>query len=206
MKIERRTASLTEFRVVTEGDNRRLVGHAAVFDKLSEDLGGWRERIAKGAFAGVLGDDVRALWNHDPNHLLARTAAGTLRLSEDDAGLAMDLDPPDTTTGRDLLVLVDRGDVREMSFGFQVGDDEWITEGDQTTRVITRVARLWDVSPVTYPAYPDTDIAAHQYRAYMERVGKNPPPLPHEHRCSGCGGTLATANDLRRLHVALLDR
>ncbi len=208
MKIERRSAPVREFRAVREDDKPpRLTGYAAVFDSLSEDLGGFRERIAKGAFSAVLGDDVRGLWNHDANFLLGRTASGTLRLAEDDAGLAIDLDLPDTAFARDLGVLIERGDVREMSFAFTVGDDVWTAEGDEVTRTITRIDRLYDVSPVTFPAYPDTSVAARAFADWCKREGRTPPKIEaHDHRCRACGGDFATATDLRRLRLDVLER
>lgn len=208
MKIERRSAPVREFRAVREDDKPpRLTGYAAVFDSLSEDLGGFRERIAKGAFAAVLGDDVRSLWNHDPNFLLGRTASGTLRLAEDEVGLAIENDMPDTAFARDLGVLIDRGDVREMSFAFTVGDDVWTAEGDEVTRTITRIDRLYDVSPVTFPAYPDTSVAARAFADWCKREGRTAPKIEtHDHRCRACGGDFATATDLRRLRLDVLER
>jgi len=134
-----------------------IVGHAAVFNKLSENLGGFQERINTGAFDDVLGDDVRAFFNHDPNHLLARSSSGTLRLSTDEEGLKYEFDVPDTTSGRDLLVSMKRGDITQSSFAFTVEDDSWESENGMNIRTIKKVKRLYDVSPVSIPAYPDAD-------------------------------------------------
>ena len=134
-----------------------IVGHAAVFDKLSENLGGFQERIDKGAFDDVLDNDVRAFFNHDPNHLLARSTSGTLRLSTDDKGLKYEFDVPDTTSGRDLLVSMKRGDITQSSFAFTVEDDSWNMENGMDVRTINKVKRLYDVSPVSIPAYPDAN-------------------------------------------------
>jgi len=160
MGIEVRTmASKIEWRV-DEGDTGATIkGHAAVFDMLSEEMMGFREKVAPGAFASSLerGDDVRALFNHDPNFVLGRTKSGTLRLSEDDIGLAIEIDAPLTQTIRDLVLEpIRRGDVDQMSFGFIVIEDAWNREDN--IRTIMDV-ELFDVSPVTYPAYPDTDVA-----------------------------------------------
>lgn len=172
MPIERRIVS-SEIRVERRGkdDAPRIIGHAAVFDSLSENLGGFREVIAKGAFDGVLEDDVRALFNHEPDNILGRTSAGTLSIGIDRRGLTYEIDPPDTTVARDLLVSLERGDVRESSFAFEVarGGDEWDEDDNGVLiRTITRFKRLWDVSPVTFPAYPDTDVAKRSMAAFVD--------------------------------------
>lgn len=141
----------------TEDVTTTIVGHAAVFDKLSENLGGFQERINKNAFDDVLDNDVRAFFNHDPNHLLARSTSGTLRLSTDNEGLKYEFDVPDTTTGRDLLVSMKRGDITQSSFAFTVEDDSWEVENGMDVRTINKVKRLYDVSPVSIPAYPDAN-------------------------------------------------
>lgn len=97
-----------------------LAGYAAVFGEWSEDLGGFRERIAPGAFQNTLSGDVRALWNHDPAFVLGRTTNGTLRLAEDDRGLRVEIDPPAGALFDSFLENVRRGDVTPMSFGFSV--------------------------------------------------------------------------------------
>ena len=134
-----------------------VVGHAAVFDTLSENLGGFQERISPKAFDGVLDNDVRAFFNHDPNYLLARSTSGTLRLGVDSTGLKYEFDVPDTTVGRDLLISMERGDVTQSSFAFTVEEDSWNIENGQDIRTINKVKRLYDVSPVSIPAYPDAN-------------------------------------------------
>lgn len=134
-----------------------ISGHAAVFGSLSSDLGGFREKIAPGAFSRAIRDkhDTRALFNHDPNRVLGRTPK-TLRLREDSVGLKVEIDPPKSEAG--LLELMERGDVSQMSFGFVVTDDAW----DETPHGNVRTVRdvdLLDVSVVTYPAYAQTDAA-----------------------------------------------
>ena len=120
------------------------------------------ERVMPGAFDRVLarGDDVAGLWDHDLGQLLGRTASGTLRLSQDQRGLAFELDLPDTQLGRDTLALVERGDVTGASIGFAVGDgvEVWRREGGIDVREIHSVGFLRDVSAVTFPAFEDTEV------------------------------------------------
>lgn len=147
----------------------KLVGHAAVFNSLSEDLGGFREKIAPGAFKNAItGSDVRALFNHDPNFVLGRTISGTLRLSEDEKGLRIENDLPDTQQARDLMVSVGRGDINQMSFGFTVNKQQWEEDGEGVvTRTLLDVD-LFDVSVVTYPAYPKTDAAIRSLEEFKK--------------------------------------
>ena len=162
--VERRFAPLArvELRAKDEADDGgvpRMGGLAAVFDRRSENLGGFVEQIAPGAFSDVLEDDVRFLVNHDPNLLLARTTAGTLTVREVDEGLEYEADPAPTSYARDLATLMERGEVSQSSFAFRVAykGDEWDEDPDTglLVRTITRFAALYDVSAVTYPAYPD---------------------------------------------------
>lgn len=181
-EIERRTVVLDEIRIEKREDGKpRMVGHAAVFNQLSEDLGGFREQIMPGSFAEAIEkDDVRALWNHNADHVLGRKASGTLTLAEDARGLAIEILPPDTQMGRDLVTLMERGDVNQMSFGFQVrpGGQDWAKDDNsQVVRTIKRV-RLFDVSPVTFPAYPQTDVAVRELRAWIQAQA----PAPSGHR------------------------
>ena len=153
----------TEWRVMRgEGEPVKIAGHAAVFDQLSDPIMGFREKIAPGAFRKSIRrkDDVRALWNHDPNYVLGRTKSGTLRLKEDNIGLAIEIQPPDTQWANDLVTTIERGDVDQMSFGFVVIKEEWNEDHKkgETTRTLEEVD-LFDVSPVTVPAYPQTNVA-----------------------------------------------
>ena len=170
MDFERRSFSLDEIRIAkNENGTPVIVGHAAVFNQLSGDLGGFREQIAPGAFADALTDDVRALFNHNPDYVLGRNVAKTLRMSEDARGLAIEIDPPDTQVARDLMVSMARGDITQMSFGFTVrpNGQNWAKDEDgKTIRTLTKL-RLFDVSPVTYPAYPQTDVAVRSFSEYL---------------------------------------
>ncbi len=157
MAYERRTAN-DSVELRTEGETVVAVGYAAVFNSLSSNLGGFCEDIRPGAFAKTLQEsDTRAMWNHDPNHLLGRVSAGTLRLAEDDHGLAYEVDLPKTTLGRDIAELLRRGDVTGSSFGFRVIEDSWgESESGFPLRTLNQVS-LRDVGPVSLPAYADTE-------------------------------------------------
>lgn len=151
----------TEIRAETNQDAPTLNGYAAVFNELSQVLwGSFREKIDKGAFANTLTDDVRALWNHDTNLPLGRTKSGTLRLAEDAHGLRVEIDPPDTQAGRDAVASIKRGDVDAMSFGFDVLEDTWDRDADGMMIRTLRKIKLYEVSPVVFPAYPQTSISA----------------------------------------------
>lgn len=153
-----------ELRAAAGEAPAQLVGHAAVFNSLSVDLGMFREQVDPEAFDRSLadGDDVRALWNHDPGLVLGRTASGTLTLGTDERGLTFQVTPPDTVWARDLLVSVERGDVSQASFGFLMRKDTWDEEsGPLPIRTLLDV-KLLDVSPVTYPAYAATDTVAQR--------------------------------------------
>lgn len=161
-KVRERRYFNVEMRA--EGDARKMVGHAALFDSPSQDLGGFIEVIKRGAFKKTIQEsDVRALWNHDDNFVLGRTKSGTLKLAEDEHGLVVEIDPPDTTWARDLAVSMERGDVDQMSFAFSVVKENWTRGADGTTLREIHEARLYDVSPVTYPAYEDTRIALRKH-------------------------------------------
>ena len=157
---ERRVAHVADLERRRDNGKPKISGHAAIFDRLSADLGGFRERIAPGAFTRAIREhqDVRALFNHDPNRVLGRVPR-TLKLREDSVGLAVEIEPPSSERG--LLELMERGDVSQMSFGFVVRDEKW-QPGEPDLRTILDVD-LFDVSVVTYPAYPQTDAAVRSH-------------------------------------------
>ena len=147
-----------EIRAET-GDSPKIKGYAAVFNQWSEDLGGFREIVKPGAFKKTIKEaDVKALFNHDPNFVLGRNTSGTLALAEDSKGLAIEIDPPDTQWARDLVTSIDRGDIDQMSFGFRTVKDKWIDEKDEQLQRELLEVELYDVSPVTFPAYPQTTV------------------------------------------------
>ncbi len=154
-----------------EGKAPRIVGYAAVHDKLSENLGGFREKIAPGAFDRCLERcDVRALINHDANLLMGRTSAGTLQLHSDDAGLAMEISPPDSEMARHYLAAIERGDMTGASFSFTLDEDgdTWEEDDDgRIVRTVRSVRDIFDVGPVTFPAYLDTTVASRSLKSLV---------------------------------------
>ena len=156
-KIETRVFT-NDFEVRETADGMTLTGYAARFNEPSEPLP-FLERIAPGAFKRSLRakNDIKLLWNHDSSMVLGSTRSGTLRLSEDELGLRVEADLPDTQAGRDAKVLIQRGDVTGFSFGFTVppNGDSWNADGTERT---LKSVRLLEVSTgVAFPAYPSTN-------------------------------------------------
>ena len=172
-----------ETRVSKKGKRNIIEGHAAVFNELSEDLGGFREKINPGAFDDVLDN--------------ARTSSGTLKLSTDKRGLKYSFDVPDTTAGRDLLVSMKRGDITQSSFAFQVESDTWNTTSKGEIRTIEKVSRLFDVSPVSIPAYPTANDLSIAQRSRMTHKDKT--KMKQESEYENC-------NDLLQLKINILKR
>ena len=171
-KTEKRFFNI-ETRISKRAKKNIVTGHAAIFGQLSEDLGGFKEKIKVGAFDGVLKNDVRAFFNHDPNFLLARTTSGTLKLAVDKMGLSYSFEVPDTTAGRDLVISMERGDITQSSFAFMVEKDSWSEQDGQEIRTIEKVGRLFDVSPVSIPAYPqanDLVVAKRSRMTYKDKT------------------------------------
>jgi len=177
MEIERRDYELAdadELVVETRSDGRAaIVGYAAVYNRLSLDLGGFREEILPGAFDRILskrGKDVVALFNHDSNIVLGRSSSGTLELSSDEKGLKYVVTPP--VSRADVLELIQRRDVRGSSFAFTVEpkNESFRTgEDGKAIRQIREVSGLYDVGPVLNPAYPATSasVAMRSYEAWL---------------------------------------
>lgn len=165
-KIQRRDSGL-ELRAETREDGSMVVrGYAAKYSSDSNDLGGFIETIEPGAFDEVVkNSDVVALVNHDPNNLLGRTP-GTLSLRSDKTGLLMELDIPDTEYGRSTYNSIQRGDLKGQSFSFSDFEADW--NPDFTRRNITRINKLYDVGPVTFPAYDDTSVSARDRVSAMD--------------------------------------
>jgi HK97 family phage prohead protease len=175
MKIMENRKITSQFEVRSEGEGKTLVGYAAVFESEAELYPGFFESISRGAFDDVLENDVRALIDHESGKILGRTASGTLRISTDEKGLRYEIDLPDTSYANDLAVSLKRGDVRESSFGFTVKKDTVIEETREglpvIKRTIEKIGKLYDVSPVTFPAYKDTEA---QLRNETSKKGRNP--------------------------------
>lgn len=160
MDLEKRIFTVNEFRAVEDNGIPKITGYAALFNVWSQDLGGFVETIEPGAFTRSLqnGADVRAVINHDPNLILGRSKAGTLNLVEDDIGLRVEIVPPDTQYARDLMTSIKRGDIDQMSFQFKTIDDDVRWDGNLVKRSLKQVD-LFDVAPVTFPAYPQTSVS-----------------------------------------------
>jgi len=145
---------------VREEDGEMIIeGYAALYNS-ETDLGVFRESISPGAFDDVLNDDVRALINHDPSLILGRSSAGTLELSTDEHGLKYRVKLGEQQYAKDLYTSIKRGDISQSSFAFTIEDQTW--SEDRSTRKVEKVAKLLDVSPVTYPAYKSATVAARK--------------------------------------------
>jgi hypothetical protein len=160
--IERRYHT-TEFEHRTDGDTLIITGYALKWESRSKNLGGFKERVAPGATTRTIAEgDIRALFNHDPNLILgrSRSRSGTLRLSNDDTGTLYEVTGDlRQTYVRDLAIALERGDITQSSFAFRtVGPDgdSWDEDEDGFLLRTLREIQLFDVSPVTYPAYEDS--------------------------------------------------
>ena len=157
-----------------EGGQRVLTGYAVKWEMKSVPMGyfqRFKEQFKRGAFTESLtNDDQKALWSHDTSKVLGRTKNGTLRLFEDDLGLRFELDLPDTTLGDDAYKSIKRGDVDGVSFGFSMLKQEWDeSDPDNVVRTVTK-AKLLEISPVAFPAYPDSQVAARSHDPYQEHM------------------------------------
>lgn len=161
---------------IREGGNEPTIrGHAAIFNSMSEDLGGFREVVLPTAFDSAVNgiEDVRALVDHDPGKVLGRNRAGTLKLEKDDKGLLITITPPKTSVGHDIIESIRRGDIDAMSFGFEVPRDgaRWEIHEGEDIRYLTNV-KLREVSVVAFPAYTDTDVAVRSLSCWKQREWK----------------------------------
>jgi hypothetical protein len=168
-----------QVRTGTTEKEKHLTGHGAVYDRWSVDLGGFKELFEQGSFTeSIQKDDIRSLQNHDPHYILGRTKSGTLTLEEDKKGVKFDDLLPETSYASDLLVSVERKDVTGCSIIFSVDakDERWFVDGEEAEfldalmamwdekkhKVERRISKasMYDIGPVTFPAYPQTDVKA----------------------------------------------
>ena len=162
VRIEKRAADDT-------ADLYEIEGEAAVYNSTA-DIGWFTEEILPGAFDQVVNDDVRCLFNHDPNLILARSnqGQGTLKLVLSDTGLRYQYTTPDITYARDLQKSIELGNVDKSSFSFRVEEEIWHErEGQPDHRQIVKFSRLYDVAPVTFPAYNDTSVSKRSHDAFL---------------------------------------
>lgn len=163
---------ITEIRAEDKGSG--LVEGIAAVVGVETDMRWYNEKIERGAFDDVMNDDVAALFNHDPNFVLARSkeGKGTLELFLNNNGdLGYRYITPERSYARDLLDAIKSGDISKSSFAFTIESEEWVFATkengmDMDLRIIKKLSRLFDVSPVTYPAYPSTDVAARSLKKH----------------------------------------
>jgi len=209
---EVRSATLKPEQRAAATDQNTLAGYAALFNEYSEQLGGpygFVEIIEPGFFDDALQDDVRCLWQHDANFVLGRTRNNTLTIEQDAVGLRFAAQPPVTppdaaTWALDALIAIKRGDVDQCSFAFEVkpGGDEWYMLGDKVVRrlKVGGCARLYDVSPVTYPAYSGTSVQARSMSVDLART------QPADHLPQGDGERIRNSLALNRRRLELLGK
>ena len=198
--VEFRTfdASVTEIRAMEDGDGMTFGGYAWKYDSPSLPLGhGFTERIAPGAFTRSLKSrvDIRAYVNHNDELLLGSTRAKTLRIEDRADGGWVEIDLPDTSWGRDIRTLTERGDITGMSFGFSTVKDKWSDDGTQRTLM---AAKLHEVSVVTgVPAYPQTTASVRKLQALASRTATDVDELAE-------AMTALQAGDINEEQAALL--
>ena len=182
---ETRALPVAEVRVSQDAEGRPVLeGYAVLWESWSEDLGGFRERFVRGAFSrSIEEDDVRVIWQHNPEYVFGRNTAGTAELEEDDRGLRYRVVAPDTQWARDALESIRRGDVTQNSFMFSVpqGGDEWEIKDGMSYRTV-REARLFEVGPQTFPAYPDTSVAVRSLQEWQRSQEPEPAAAPDDLR------------------------
>jgi len=171
MEVEKRLIK-SEFRVQDLNGTNEVEGHAAIYNSGSEDLGGFREMLMPDAFKDADVSDVRVLKNHNADYILGRTTAGTADVTPVEDGLHYRYTDGGTSYGKDLIISMKRGDITQSSFAFRIaeGGDKWEKASDGVyERRINKIAKVFDVSPVTYPAYPDTTVAKRSIESIETR-------------------------------------
>jgi HK97 family phage prohead protease len=170
--LERRfVSSAPTMTTVQDGTADTVTGYAALFNNRSQDLGGFVEQIAPGAFTKTIQEaDVASLFNHDSSKPLGRVSAGNLKLTTDKTGLRMELTPNLLISWvQDAIEAIRSGLVTQMSFAFRTINDSWDVVGNQLVRTLLEV-QLIEVSPVTFPAYLDTSVQVNSVRSYLESI------------------------------------
>lgn len=173
-KTETRNLATNDIEIRELEDGTKTVKGYAVKWEMKSVTMGWRrfrEQFKRGAFTDSLTNDNQfALWSHDTSKVLGRTKNGTLRLFEDEIGLRFELDLPNTTLGNDAYETIKRGDIDGVSFGFQMLKQEWDeADPDNVVRTVTN-AKLLEISPVAFPAYPDSQVSARSHDPYDEHI------------------------------------
>lgn len=160
----------------SETKSRKIYGYAFLWNKWSNPIGGWfREKINPGALEGADMSDVVAVLNHNYDLVLARTP-DTLKLTVDEIGLRFEFEALDTTAGDDLLKNVESKIIRNASFSFEVEEEEWIwaeKQGELDERTIIKFRKIWDISPVVFPAYPDTTTSLRMKESYLSKKAES---------------------------------
>ena len=163
--VQKETRSMSEKIELRSHDDEEnyIEGYALKFGTESEDLGGFIETIERDALKDTDFSDVRALFNHNADHIIARSSADTLKLEVDDVGLKFKARIPNTTYGRDLLENLRNGNVNQCSFGFRLAEKGDSFKFDEARKIYKRtlknIKEILDVSVVTYPAYKDSHVA-----------------------------------------------
>lgn len=179
---EVRSYAIGDLEIRAAGDKpAQIVGYAAVFNQLSDEIMGFREKIAPGAFAGSISrDNVYALWQHRADAPLGSKDSLSLALREDGVGLVAEITPPTTAWGKDAVEAVRSGLVKHFSFGFSVVRDTWdYADPNMPIRTLDEV-RLYEVSPVTFPAYPQTSANVRAQVSEMKRNGRGVDAVANE--------------------------
>jgi HK97 family phage prohead protease len=176
---ERRFTSVPVEIRATKSQANTIGGYAAKFNRMSQNLGGFKEQIAPGAFnrsASQGWPNVQARYNHEDNYMLGSTGGNSLRLHTDSEGLVYDIDLLDDDMSQRVYKLVERGDIRQSSFAFYADEDEWATDDTGFPMRTLNQVRLLDVAPVNSPAYLDTSVGlrslAKKFDADFEEVRK----------------------------------
>lgn len=168
---EERQIRTVSFDYKQEGDERIIEGYFIRFNEPTELFPGIFEQILPEAVSpDINSEDIRALWNHNTQYVLGRTTAGSLSIRVDNSGVWAHIELPDTSYANDVHALVKRGDVNQCSFGFDILDEEMVELEDGNTRFDIKKIKLYEVSVVTFPAYPTTSVSAREYKkAKLER-------------------------------------